>query len=249
MKHFVSLTLIVCFVSCMVSCGSPKIEKENNSDKEISAITELDSSSSQMDLTTTFFERTTLNTDKLTSAAEATSTQTETSSENSTTTTAAEIEQQTKKVTTSTTYIETTGQIVEEPITETVTKSNETTTKTEEVTVVETEIDNSVVGIDSYSYQLLAELIEHEAGCSWLSTYDKAHIAAAVMNRVYDARFPDTVYDNLIDQSQFPGYYPGCIVPSASAYEALDYYLAHSNEFDNSNSWYGTGVENIFYYQ
>lgn len=248
MKHFVSLALIVCFVSCMVSCGSPKIEKENNSDKEVSAITELDSSSSQMDLTATFFERITLNTDKLTSAAEATSTQTETSSENSTTTTAAETKKKTEEVTTPTTYIETTGQIVEEPITGTVTKLAETTTKVEE-TIAETEIDNSVVGIDSYSYQLLAELIEHEAGCSWLSTYDKAHIAAAVMNRVYDARFPDTVYDNLIDQTQFPGYYPGCIIPSPEAYAALDYYLAHPNEFDNSNSWFGDGNQNYFYYQ
>lgn len=248
MKHFVSLALIVCFISCMVSCGSPKIEKENNSDKEISAITELDSSSSQMDLTTTFFERTTLNTNKLTSAAEATSTQTETSSENSTTTTAAETKKKTEEVTTPTTYIETTGQIVEEPITETVTKLAETTTKVEE-TIAETEINNSVLGIDSYSYQLLAELIEHEAGCSWISIYDKAHIAAAVMNRVYDARFPDTVYDNLIDQSQFPGYYPGCIIPSAAAYEALDYYLAHPNEFDNSNSWFGDGTNNYFYFQ
>jgi hypothetical protein len=247
MKHFVSLALIVCFVSCMVSCGSPKIEKENNSDKEVSAITELDSSSLQMDLTTTFFERTALTTLNSISAAEATFTQTEVSSENPVITTAAKPEQTTKKETKPTTYIETTGQIVEKPIEETVTKERETATIVETtITVVQ---DNNYVGIDSYSYQLLAELIEHEAGCSWINTYDKAHIAAAVMNRVYDARFPDTVYDNLIDQSQFPGYYPGCIVPSASAYEALDYYLAHSNEFDNSNSWFGDGTSNYFYFQ
>ena len=242
MKHFVSLALIVCFVSCMVSCGSPKKEETNNSN-QISAVTELSSSSSQIDITTTFFERTTLSTLSSTSAAEVTSSQTKISPETLTTTMAAETRQAAKKKTQSTTAIDTTGQIVEEPIEEVVTKSIETVTE-----IVTTE-KADYRGIDSYSYQLLAELIEHEAGCSWISIYDKAHIAAAVMNRVYDIRFPDTVYNNLIDQSQFPGYYPGCIIPSVSAYEALDYYLAHSNEFDNSNSWYGTGVENIFYYQ
>lgn len=249
MKHFIGVALIVCFVSCMVSCGSPNNNQIKEKNKEISAVTEIGSSfSSQLDITTTFFERTTLNTDKLTSAAEVDSEQTETNLKTSTTATAAEIKQKTKEAITPTTYIETTGQIVEEPITETVTKLAKTTIKAEE-TIAETEIDNSVVGIDSYSYQLLAELIEHEAGCSWLNIYDKAHIAAAVMNRVYDVRFPDTVYDNLIDQSQFPGYYPGCIMPSAAAYEALDYYLIHSNEFDNSNSWFGDGTTNYFYFQ
>lgn len=242
MKHCISFALIVCFVSCMVSCGSPKIEKKKIN-TEVSAITELSSSSSQMDLTTTFFERTTLDTLNSISAAEVTSTQTEANLEMSTTTTAAEVKQIKKEGNKATTYMDSTGQLVEEPIEEVVTKSIETVTET-----VTTEKAN-YIGIDSYSYQLLAELIEHEAGCSWLSIYDKAHIAAAVMNRVYDARFPDTVYDNLIDQTQFPGYYPSCIIPSPEAYAALDYYLAHPNEFDNSNSWFGTGVENIFYYQ
>lgn len=250
MKHLVSFALIFCFVSCMVSCGSPKKNNERKINSEVSAVTEIGSnSSSKLDITTTFFERTTLNTNKLTSAAEATSTQTETNPETSTTTMAAEVKQKTKKATTSTTYIGTTGQIVEEPITETVTKLVETTTKKEEETIVETEIDNSVAGIDSYSYQLLAEIVAHEAGMDTINIYDKAHIVSAVMNRVYDSRFPNTVYDNLIDQTQFPGFYIGTCIPSQSCYEAVDYYFTHINEFDNSNSWYGTGIENIFYYQ
>lgn len=247
MKHFVSLALIVCFVSCMVSCGSPKIEKKKNN-TEISAVTELSSSSSQIDVTTTFFERTTLSALSSTSAAEATSAQAEASSETITTTMTAETRQTAKEETPSATAIDTTGQIVEEPITETVTKLAEATTKVEE-TITETEIDNSVIGIDSYSYQLLAEIVAHEAGMDTINIYDKAHIVSATMNRVYDSRFPNTVYDVLVQPGQYEGYWPGCILPRATAYEAVDYYFAHPNEFDNSNSWYGDGWANHFYYQ
>ena len=105
------------------------------------------------------------------------------------------------------------------------------------------------IGLDSYSYQLLAEIVEHEAGMDSIGIYDKAHIAAATMNRVYDDRFPNTVYDVLVQPGQFTGYWPGCITPRATAYEAVDYYLTHSNEFDNSNSWWGDGWTNYFYYQ
>ena len=242
MKHFISFALIVCFVSCMVSCGSPKIEKKKIN-TEVSAITELSSSSSQMDLTTTFFERTTLDTLNSVSAAEATSTQAEANLEMSTTSTAAEVKQIKKEENKATTYMNSTGQLVEEPIEEVVTKSIEAVTE-----IVTTE-KADYIGIDSYSYQLLAEIVAHEAGIDTIGIYDKAHIVSAVMNRVYDARFPDTVYDNLIDQTQFPGFYIGTCIPSQSCYEAVDYYFAHINEFDNCNSWYGTGVENIFYYQ
>lgn len=245
MKHFVSLALIVCFVSCMVSCGSPKIEKKKNN-TEISAVTELSSSSSQIDVTTTFFERTTLSALSSTSAAEATSAQTKVSSETVTTTMVAETKQTTKKETQPTTTIDTTGQIVEEPAIETVTKPVETTTIKEEVT---TTIETNNIGIDDYSYQLLAEIVAHEAGMDTINIYDKAHIVSAVINRVYDSRFPNTVYDNLIDQTQFPGFYIGTCIPSQSCYEAVDYYFMHINEFDSCNSWYGTGVENIFYFQ
>lgn len=124
----------------------------------------------------------------------------------------------------------------------------ETTTAQSEVEFYD-EDENPYTGIDEYSYQLLAEIVWHEAGMETIGIYDKAHIAAAVMNRVYDERFPNTVYENLIDQSQFPGFYVGICTPTQICYDAVDYYFAHPYEFDNSNSWYGTGFENIFYYQ
>ena len=124
----------------------------------------------------------------------------------------------------------------------------ETTTTQNEVEFYD-EDENPYTGIDEYSYQLLAEIVWHEAGMETIGIYDKAHIAAAVMNRVYDERFPNTVYENLIDQSQFPGFYVGTCTPTQICYDAVDYYFAHPYEFDNSNSWFGNGSQNYFYYQ
>lgn len=69
------------------------------------------------------------------------------------------------------------------------------------------------------------------------------------MNRVYDERFPDTVYDVLTQKGQFTGYYPGCCTPTEECYAAVDYYFAHQSEFNHDNSWSGDGYQNYFYYQ
>lgn len=103
--------------------------------------------------------------------------------------------------------------------------------------------------IDDYSRQLLAEITWHEAGCSWIGIYDKARIVSGVMNRVYDDRFPNTVYDVLVQENQLSGYYPGCCAPTSECYDAVDYYFANQGQFDGCNSWYGNGKENIFYFQ
>ena len=104
-------------------------------------------------------------------------------------------------------------------------------------------------GIDSYSRQLLAEITWHEAGSNWISQYNKAKVVAGVMNRVNDARFPNTVYDVLVAPNQFTGYWPGCCTPSQACYDAVDYYFSHTNEFNSDNSWWGDGYQNHFYYQ
>ena len=107
----------------------------------------------------------------------------------------------------------------------------------------------AVADIDSYSRQLLAEIVWHEAGSEWISQYEKARVAAGVMNRVNDSRFPNTVYDVLVAPGQFTGYWPGCCSPTQACYDAVDYYFANPGNFGNENSWYGTGYQNIFYYQ
>lgn len=103
--------------------------------------------------------------------------------------------------------------------------------------------------IDAYSRQLLAEIVWHEAGSNWISQYNKAKIAAGVMNRVNDDRFPSTVYGVLTQSGQFTGYWPGCCIPTQICYDAVDYYFAHTNEFNSDNSWWGDSYQNHFYYQ
>ena len=103
--------------------------------------------------------------------------------------------------------------------------------------------------VADYDRQLLAEIVWHEAGSSWISQYNKAKVAAGVMNRVYDTRFPSTVYSVLTQKGQFTGYWPGCCTPTQECYDAVDYYFNHTDEFNSDNSWWGDGRQNHFYYQ
>lgn len=103
--------------------------------------------------------------------------------------------------------------------------------------------------VADYDRQLLAEIVWHEAGSSWISQYNKAKVAAGVMNRVNDSRFPGTVYDVLTQRGQFTGYWPGCCSPTQACYDAVDYYFQHTDEFNSDNSWWGDGRQNHFYYQ
>lgn len=104
-------------------------------------------------------------------------------------------------------------------------------------------------GVSDDDRKLLAEIVWHEAGSSWISQYDKARIAAGVMNRVNDSRFPNTVYGVLTAPNQFSGFWPGSYTPTQECYDAVDYYFSHTNEFDSCNSWWGDGYSNHFYYQ
>lgn len=103
--------------------------------------------------------------------------------------------------------------------------------------------------VADYDRQLLAEIVWHEAGSSYIDTYSKAKVAAGVMNRVYDSRFPATVYDVLTQPGQFSGYWPGCCTPTQACYDAVDYYFSNMGEFNSDNSWWGDGYQNHFYYQ
>lgn len=98
---------------------------------------------------------------------------------------------------------------------------------------------------------LLRKIVSYEYGSDWVPVYEKAKVVNGVMNRVYDSRFPDTIYDVLTQSGQFPGFYTyGTYYMSDSIIASVDYYFAHTEEFDNSNSWYADGCGyNVFYYQ
>ena len=98
---------------------------------------------------------------------------------------------------------------------------------------------------------LLRKIVSYEYGSDWVPVYEKAKVVNGVMNRVYDSRFPDTIYDVLTQSGQFPGFYTyGTYYMSDSIIASVDYYFEHTDEFDNSNSWYADGYGyNVFYYQ
>lgn len=239
MKYLVSVLLALYFGASMVSCSrEDSFEKDEIDSSSGLAVTELESSSDFSSAASSFISESTektIETANITTIIVA-----DTNS----------VEEKTSKIVETTTIPAITGQGVETTVEEIVVKPVETTTTTEYIeSLITSNNETYSIGIDSYSYQLLAEIVEHEAGIESINIYDKAHIAAAVMNRVYDDRFPNTVYENLIDQSQFPGFYIGTCIPTQKSYEAVDYYLTHSYEFDNSNSWWGDSYQNYFYYQ
>ena len=122
---------------------------------------------------------------------------------------------------------------------------------TESVSIEEEIVNSSSITtcVTEYERTLLAEIVHHEAGSDWITQYNKTKVAAGVMNRVYDARFPNDVYSVLTAPRQFENYWPGCCIPNQADYDAVDYYFAHQDEFNSDNSWYGDGYQNHFYYQ
>lgn len=106
-------------------------------------------------------------------------------------------------------------------------------------------------GLTEDEITLLRKIVSYEYGSDWVPVYEKAKVVNGVMNRVYDSRFPDTIYGVLTQSGQFPGFYVyGTYYISDSIIAAVDYYFAHPNEFDSSNSWYADGCGyNVFYYQ
>ena len=118
-----------------------------------------------------------------------------------------------------------------------------------QITITTNNTTNTTITTTDNDRQMLAEIVWHEAGSSWISQYNKAKIAAGVMNRVNDSRFPNTVYGVLTQPYQFSGFSVGYCTPTQECYDAVDYYFSHIDEFNSDNSWYGDGRQNHFYYQ
>lgn len=100
---------------------------------------------------------------------------------------------------------------------------------------------------------LISNVVSHEAGSSHISTYERSCIVAAIMNRVYDSRFPNTV-DEVVHQSGQMFDVPYYRVDySGIGYEPIDeairMYFANPNNYGNINSWCGDGYHNYFSYQ
>lgn len=107
--------------------------------------------------------------------------------------------------------------------------------------------------LSEQDWVLISNVISHEAGSLHISTYERSCIAAAIMNRVYDSRFPNTV-DEVVHQSGQMFNVPYYRVDySGIGYEPIDeairMYLANPDSYGNINSWCGDGYHNYFSYQ
>lgn len=100
---------------------------------------------------------------------------------------------------------------------------------------------------------LIGNVISHEAGSAWISEYERVCIVAAIMNRVADSRFPNTVDGVLHQSGQFfdvPYYrvdYSG--IGFEPIDRAIDAYFNGEYNCGNINSWSGDGSHNYFYHQ
>lgn len=153
--------------------------------------------------------------------------------------------------------------ILSEPIQETIVSYSEipeteieivstecSTEMIEEITEIKTEVN---LPITDQEFILLANVVSHEAGSSWITEYNRACIVAAIMNRVADSRFPNTI-DEVVHQpgQMFDVPYYRVDYSTLSREEIDNAVYAYFNgkyEFGNFNSWSGDGTNNYFYYQ
>lgn len=154
------------------------------------------------------------------------------------------------------TYYEpaTDAEIVTEPDTEAVTNDySEPATEpaTEDVFVPNTPA--SSLPISDSDFILLCNVVAHEAGSQWISSYEKAYVAEVVMNRVYSPLYPNTVYGVLTQPYQFSGNGAYVNLGTYSSYvteavkEAVRLYFSEPESFTQGYmSFYGDGVRNYF---
>lgn len=107
--------------------------------------------------------------------------------------------------------------------------------------------------ITEQEWILIANVVSHEAGCSWISEYERTCIVAAIMNRVKDPRFPNTIDAVLHQPYQFFNVPYYRVDYSGIGYEPIDdairAYFSGKYNCGNINSWSGSGRNNSFYYQ
>lgn len=154
----------------------------------------------------------------------------------------------------STALLTTTTAITE--MTETATTT--TTPYTEPTTVVTIEPTTeetlkTELPITEQEFILISNVISHEAGCLWTSEYERVCIVAAIMNRVNDARFPNTIDAVLHQPYQFFNVPYYRVDYSGIGYTPIDnaIYAYFNGKYNcgNINSWSSNGRNNYFYYR
>lgn len=120
-----------------------------------------------------------------------------------------------------TTTSETTTTTTTSATTTTTTTTTTAATTTTAVTTTAPATTSAALPISDSDFVILCNVVAHEAGCSWISEYDKAKVVEVIMNRVYSPLFPNTVTAVLSQPNQFTG---------APSYAFGGYYVSYCTE-------------------
>lgn len=108
--------------------------------------------------------------------------------------------------------------------------------------------------ITDEEYIILCNAVAHEAGCSWIDTYDKAKVVEVIMNRVNSPLYPNTILGVLTQRNQFSGSSSYVYLGDYASYVTQDVKDAVSLYFNEPDSFkhgyfgfYGDGYRNYFY--
>ena len=122
------------------------------------------------------------------------------------------------------------------------------------VTDVEVVEDGWDLPITEEEYVLLCNAVANEAGCSWISEFDKACVVEVIMNRVNSPRFSNTIYGVLTEPYQFSGCWGYVNLGTYSKYvtqsvkDAVTLYFTEPESFTHGYlGFWGDGYSNHFY--
>lgn len=108
--------------------------------------------------------------------------------------------------------------------------------------------------ITDEEYIILCNAVAHEAGCNWISTYDKALVVEVIMNRVESPLYPNTILGVLTQPYQFTGSSSYVYLETYSHHvtqdvkDAVNLYFTETESFGHGYfGFYGDGYQNYFY--
>jgi len=118
---------------------------------------------------------------------------------------------------------------------------------------IDTETSYPITSVSDSDYILLCNCVAHEAGSSWITTYNKALVVEVVMNRVNSSSYPNTIYGVITQKGQFSGSSSYADLGTYSSKvsqdvkDAVTYYFNYPEEFTQGYiSFYGDGKQNHF---
>lgn len=107
--------------------------------------------------------------------------------------------------------------------------------------------------VSDSDFILLCNAVGHEAGGCNIGITDKAKVVEVIMNRVYSANYPNSVYEVLTQQGQFTGAWSYVDLGAYSSkvsqevIDSVNYYFTNVEEFQHGYlSFWGDGYQNHF---